>query len=135
MNFDSKRLALLFAALVSLVWNLYLVVSATFNSTSILPRVAGGQFDSIPVFLRVMFGIQSLLIIYQLYFVVRLYQRGGAWSKNSYLLTRVFLVLTGVSAIMNFVSRSSQERWNTIPAVLIALAYYLLGNVRYRPTK
>ena len=126
---------LLAGVLISFLWNFYLVLGATLNSTSVLTRVAGGHFHSLPIGLRIAYGIQTLLIIYQFYFVIRLFQRNGAWSRNSYLFARIFLALSAVSALVNAVSRSSAERWNAIAAAIIAVGYYFLGNVNLRPTK
>lgn len=129
-----QRKTILVAAWVALLWNLYLVLGAALNVESILPRVAGGSFESLPFGLRFMYGIQTLLVVFQFFFLARLYDRNGAWSKNSYLITRIFLVLSAVSAVVNSVSRSPLERWNAIAAVVIAVAFYVLGNVKSRPT-
>lgn len=130
-----KNKLLLAGVLASFIWNFYLVSGATLNSSAVLTRVAGGNFDSIPLGLRIAYGVQTLLIVYQFYFVIRLYQRNGAWSRNSYLFARIFLALSAVSALVNAVSRSSAERWNAIAAAIIAIGYYFLGNVNLRPTK
>ena len=130
-----KNKLLLVGVLASFIWNFYLVLGATLNSSAVLTRVAGGNFDSIPVGLRIAYGVQTLLIVYQFYFVIRLFKRNGAWSRNSYLFARIFLALSAVSALVNTVSRSSVERWNAIAAAIIALGYYFLGNINLRPTK
>ena len=126
---------LLGAVLASFIWNFYLVLGATLNNKSILNRVAGGGFESMPLGLRIAYGVQSVLIIYQMYFIVRLYFRNGTWSKNSYLLARIFMALSGVSTLVNAISRSSAERWNAIAALIITVGFYYLGNVNLRPTK
>lgn len=130
-----KNKLLLVGVLASFIWNFYLVLGAALNSSAVLTRVAGGNFDSIPVGLRIAYGVQTLLIVYQFYFVIRLFKRNGAWSRNSYLFARIFLALSAVSALVNAVSRSSAERWNAIAAAIIAIGYYFLGNVNLRPTK
>lgn len=126
---------LLGAVLLSFFWNFYLVLGATLNDRSILTRVAGGGFDSMPSGLRIVYGVQSVLILYQMYFIVKLYLRNGTWSKNSYLLARIFMALSGVSTLVNAISRSSAERWNAIAALIITVGFYYLGNVNLRPTK
>jgi hypothetical protein len=129
-----KNRLLLGGVLASLVWNFYLVLGATLNNKSILTRVAGGGFDSMPMGLRIAYGVQSALIIYQMYFVTMLYRRNGAWSKNSYLIARIFLILSGVGTLVNAISRSPAERWNAIAALIITVGFYFLGNVNLRPT-
>lgn len=131
----TQKKVLLVGAWIALVWNLYLVLGATFNVSAILPRVAGGGYESLPVGLRFVYGIQTLLVVFQFAFLARLYTRDGAWSKNSYLITRIFLILSGVSALVNAISRSHLERWNALPAALIAVAFYVLGNVKSQPIK
>ena len=130
-----QRKTILVAAWVALLWNLFLVLGATLNVESILPRVAGGGYDSIPLGLRFVYGIQTLLVVFQFFFLARLYERNGAWSKNSYLITRIFLILSALSTLVNSVSRSSLERWNAIAAVVITLAFYVLGNIKTKPTQ
>jgi len=130
-----QRKVILSSAWMALLWNLYLVVGAALNIEAILPRVAGGGFESMPTGLRFVYGFQTLLVGFQFFFLARLYLRNGAWSKASYLITRIFFVLSVVGALMNAVSRSPLERWNAIAAVVIAIAFYVLGNVKTRPTR
>jgi hypothetical protein len=130
-----QKKVILAGAWLALLWNLYLVLGATFNVEAILPRVAGGGFDSLPGGLRFVYGIQTLLVAFQFAFLARLYARERAWSRNSYLVTRIFLILSGVSTLVNAVSRSHLERWNAIAAAVIAVAFYVLGNVKTQPIK
>ena len=130
-----KNRLLLGAVLASFLWNFYLVFGAVLNNRSILTRVAGGGYESMPTGLRIVYGVQSILVIYQMYFIVKLYLRNGTWSKNSYLLARIFMALSGVSTLVNAISRSSAERWNAIAALIITIGFYFLGNINLRPTK
>ena len=130
-----KRKIVLVAALVSLVWNFFHVAAATLNISSLLPHDAGGQIHSLPMALRATYGVQVLVIIFQSFFIFQLYQRGGAWSKTSYLLARIFLILSAVSALVNVASRSSVERWNAIAAMVIAYGFFLLADIKFRPTR
>lgn len=129
-----KRKAILAGVMISLLWNTYLVAGGAINAKSLLPRIAGGQYTSLPAILQFIYVIETAITLFQFYFVLRLYRLGGAWSKNSYLITRVFLALSALSALVNVVSKSHLERWNTIAAVVIALGYYVLGNVKFKPT-
>ena len=45
------------------------------------------------------------------------------------------MALSGVSTLVNAISRSSAERWNAIAALIITVGFYYLGNVNLRPTK
>lgn len=130
-----KKKTVLAAALISLAWNLYLVIAATLNVTSLLPRIAGGQYHSLPMALRFVYAIQGIIVVFQIFFIIQLYIRNGAWSKNSYLLARIFLLLAGISAFVNFASRSPAERWNALAAAIIAYAYFVLAEMKLRPRR
>lgn len=131
----TKKQIILGASLIALLWNLYLVIGATFNVHSLLTHVAGGRYDSIPVALRFAYGVQTLIVLFEIIFILALYQHAGAWSKNSYLLSRIFVILSVMSAFVNFVSKSSDERWNTIAAAVIAYGFFSLAEMRFRPRR
>lgn len=130
-----KKKIIFGALLLAFAWNLFLVIAATLNISSILPRVAGGQLDTMPTGLRVLYGFQALLVIFQIYFSAQLYQRKGAWSKRSFLLARVFLIAAAFGAVVNLVSPSPDERWNAIAATIIAYGFYVLAGPSSRPTR
>ena len=120
---------------MALLWNLYLVIGAALNVSSLMSRVAGGRYHSLPMALRFAYSIQSLIVIFEIFFIVALYKHVGAWSKNSFLLSRIFLILSVLSAFVNFASRSSDERWNTIPAVIAAYGFFSMAEMRFRPRR
>lgn len=130
-----KKKIVLAASLLSLGWNLYLTASVALNSLSVAPRVAGGELQSFSGALRFTYAVQAIVVIFQFFFMVQLFKRNGVWSKSSYLLARIFLILSGLSAVVNLFSRSSEERWNVIPASAIALGYLVLGALNFRPKK
>lgn len=128
-----KKKIVLAASLLSLGWNLYLTASVALNSLSVAPRVAGGELHSFSGALRFTYAVQAIVVIFQFFFMVQLFKRNGVWSKSSYLLARIFLILSGLSAVVNLFSRSDLERWNVIPASVIALGYLILGALNFRP--
>lgn len=130
-----KKKILLAASLLSLGWTLYLTASVALNSLSVAPRVAGGQLHSFSGALRFTYAVQAIVILFQFFFIVQLFKRSGVWSKSSYLLARIFLILSGLSAAVNLFSRSSVERWNAIPAIVIALGYLVLGALNFQPRR
>lgn len=130
-----KKRILLGAALLSLTWDFFLMVAATFNVKSLLPQIAGGQYDSLPIALRLIYAIQGALVIFQFFFIIQIYFRNGVWSKNSYLLARIFLILYTVSTFVNVVSHSSRERWNALASAIIAIAFYVLAEMKFRPRR
>ncbi len=132
-----KRLVVLAASLLSLAWTFYLTASVALNVTSVAPRVAGGQLHSFSGALRFTYGVQAIVVIFQLIFLVQLFKRSGVWSNASHLLARIFLILSALSAIVNLLSKNPLERWNAIPAFAIAYGYLVIGalNIRPRPKR
>lgn len=130
-----KKKLVLVAALASLVWSFYLMAAVTLNDTSVANRVAGGQLHAFSGALRFTYAVQGLLMIFQFFFLIQLFKKGGIWSRTTYLWSRVFFVLSALSAVANLVSRSAAERWNTVPAVLIAFGYLVLGDLHLRPKR
>jgi hypothetical protein len=130
-----KKKVVLGASLLSLAWTLYLTASVAFNSLSVAPRVAGGQLHTFSGALRFTYAVQAVVVLYQLFFLVQLFKRNGVWSKSSYLLARVFLILSGLSGAVNLMSKSPLERWNAIPAFAIAYAYIALGALNFQPRR
>ncbi len=128
-----KQKIVLVLSLLSLAWMFYLTASVALNFLSVAPRVAGGGLHSFSGALRFTYGVQTLIVLFQLFFVVQLFKRSGAWSNTSYLLARIFLILSGLSAVINLMSRNPIERWNAIPAFVIAYAYVVLGALNFRP--
>lgn len=130
-----KKQVILGASLIALLWNFYLVIGATLNISSFMTRVAGGHYHSLPVGLRFAYGVQTLIVLFEFIFIVALYQHSGAWSKNSYLLSRIFLILSVMSAFVNFASRSSDEKWNALAGAIIAYGFFSLAEMRFKPRK
>lgn len=128
-----KKKILLVATLLSLGWTLYLTASVALNRLSVAPRVAGGELHSFSAALRFTYGVQAIVVLFQVFFIVQLFMRNGVWSKSSYLLARIFLILSALSALVNLVSRNPTERWNAIPAFVMALGYLVVGELNFQP--
>lgn len=130
-----KKKTVLLASLLSLVWTFYLTASVALNAISVAPRVAGGQLHAFSGALRFTYGVQAIVVIVQFLFLIQLFKRSGVWSNSSYLLARIFLILSALSAVVNLASRSPLERWNAIPAFVIAYGYLVLGALNFRPRR
>ena len=114
---------LLFPALVI---NFYLVFSGVLNIKSMLPRIAGGGFESLPVGLRLIYLGFSVFMIWQLLYSNRLITLETPWSSRTDRTVGFLIILSVFSALINAISRSPVERWNAIPALMVALGFYLL---------
>lgn len=130
-----KKKIVLVASLLSLGWTLYLTAAVALNMISVAPRVAGGQLHSFSFALRFTYSVQAIVVIFQFIFLFQLFKRSGVWSNTSYLLARIFLILSTLSAIVNLASRNPLERWNAIPAFAIAYGYLVLGALNFRPRR
>ncbi len=105
------------AVALSLAWNVFLVMGVIANQSYAFSRAAGGQFNSFPIGIRFAYILNLAVVIYQ---GVILFTA----SKRSQLVVKGIFVLSIVSVIVNALSRSTAERWNAIPAALIAYAFY-----------
>ena len=130
-----KKKVILAAALLALLWTFYLMASVALNHLSVSPRVAGGHLHSFSDPLRFTYGVEALMMIFQFFFLIKIFQRHGVWSNTTTLLAKIFLVLAIMSIVVNAVSRSSAERWNAISALAIAYAFYELADLRIKPRR
>ena len=110
--------ALVFA---SFAWSLYLVVGVVLGADYALTRAAGGQFDSFPTYLRILYLINTVVIVWQVVVYMRLLQNKAikpVWTLKA------FVILGAIGTLANAASRSADERWNVIPALIIAYGFW-----------
>ncbi len=108
-----KRL-LPIAFYLSCAWSLFIVGLVVFNVDWALPRAAGGQFESFPNWLRIVYIGNLALLSIQLF----------AYVKKRLPLIRIFFWLSLLSTFVNLISRSPLERWNALPAGIAAFALW-----------
>ena len=102
---------------ISLTWNFYLVVGVILNQSYALTRAAGGQYSTFPTGIRIAYLVTLAILIYQvLLFFTNV--------KRPEWICKAFFFLGIASFIVNAISRSSNERWNAIPAAVIAYGFY-----------
>ena len=102
---------------ISLLWNVYLVLGVILNQSYALTRAAGGQYETFPIGIRVAYLFTLAIVIYQVLLFFTAVKR-PAW------IYKAFFFLGIASTLVNAISRSSNERWNAIPAALIAMGFY-----------
>lgn len=117
---------ILAAVLVASAWNLVLVAGAVFNAHWVLTRVSGGQYESLPIGLRITNLGFTVLTVWIMLFAWRLWKSGGARNAGDARWAKVIVILYSASAFINAISRSSDERFNAIPAVILAGGIMLL---------
>ena len=116
-NLSAMNRSLKIAVALSLAWNVFLVMGVIANQSYAFSRAAGGLFNSFPIGIRIAYILNLAVVIYQgvILFISK---------KRSILIVKSIFVLSIVSVIVNALSRSTAERWNAIPAALIAYAFY-----------
>ena len=109
------------AVFASFAWNLYLVAGVMLDASYALDRAAGGQFEIFPTYLRVVYILNFALILYQLVIFTRFSY--GLAIKPKWIV-KAFVILGVLGILANAASRSANERWNVIPALVITAAFY-----------
>jgi uncharacterized membrane protein len=110
--------ALKLATTISLLWNIYLVIGVINNSSYALTRAAGGQYETFPNGVRAAYVVTLMILLYQSLVVL------GNHQTPRWVLTAM-LVMGVLSVVVNVISRSGNERWNAIPAAIIAYSVFL----------
>jgi hypothetical protein len=109
------------AVYASFAWNLYLVGGVMLGASFALNRAAGGQFEVFPTYIRIIYILNFALIVYQVVIFGR-YEYGIA-IKPKWIIN-AFVILGVMGIIANAASRSAEEHWNVIPAIIITFAFY-----------
>ena len=110
------------AVLLSFIWNLILLIGVVLNMDYALPRAAGGQFESFPTSIRLLYVSQTFVVVYQIFIYLQIMQNRTVkpiWAP------KLFAYLGLVSIFMNAISRSTQEQINVIPAAIISVAFFI----------
>jgi hypothetical protein len=110
--------------ILSFTWNIFLLVGVALNLGFVHTRAAGGQFTDFPTAIRVLYLLQLALVMYQAWIFTRIFhsvQIRLKWAPKFFVLLGFFGIL------LNAASRSSNERWNVIPAAVITWAFWYYG--------
>ena len=120
-----KRLHILvLLAQLALIYNTVLLLSVTLNLDWAKPRAAGGEFDSFPIALRIIYLGMAIGMIFLMRFLWR--HRRYPLSRSGLRAARLLGYLFALSTVTQLISRSPEERFNAIPAVIISLAFFSL---------
>ena len=120
-----SRNPLVFAiVLLSFAWNLFLLLGVVLNLGFVHTRAAGGQFTDFPTGIRVAYVLQLALVTYQVW-IFKLISHSDP-VKPSWI-PKLFFILGILGILANAASRSSNERWNVIPAAIITWSFWYYG--------
>ena len=125
MRQNLSRNPLVFGAvLLSFAWNIFLLVGVILNSGFVHTRAAGGQFTDFPASIRVVYVLQLVLVVYQVWIFKQIFHTEPIRLK---WLPRFFVIVGIFGILANAASRSSNERWNVIPAAIITWSFWYYG--------
>ena len=120
-----KRSILIGLAQLSLLANSLILISVTLNLEWVRTRAAGGQFSDFPVLIRVVYFVMFVLMIALMVWLWN--NRSTHLSSGGIRLVKFLAVLFSISTVFQLISRSPDERWNAIPAMILALTFFQLA--------
>ena len=125
MRQNLSRHPLIFSAvLLSFAWNIFLLVGVILNIGFAHTRAAGGQFTDFPISIGAVYVLQLALVLYQCWIFKLIFHTAPIRLK---WLPRFFVIVGFLGILVNAASRSSNERWNVIPAAIITWAFWYYG--------
>jgi hypothetical protein len=110
---------------LSLFYNAIILISVTLNLHWVTSRAAGGQYESFPVLIRIIYLLMTVLTLTLMKWLWR--NRSGILSGNGKRLSTWLAIIFAISTFLQLISRSSDERWNAIPASIVALTFWNLS--------
>ena len=120
MNRSINRIWLA-AGEISLLFNLVLLISVVMNYDWVRTRAAGGGFDDFPTGIRAIYFAMTVFMFFLMFYLRDLHL--GSMKGNRPRAARWITYLFLLSALTQLISRSPDERWNAIPALIIALSF------------
>ena len=121
----TRRALLLLAAELSLLFNVAILLSVSLNFEWVRTRAAGGQFESFPLGIRLIYFVMAALMGLLIYWLWN--HRDGVLQRRSKRLARFLSYTFMVSTALQLISRSVDERWNAIPASILATTFWVLS--------
>ena len=112
-------------SIVSLVYNVALLTSVTLNLDWVRTRAAGGQFKEFPIGVRF---LDLLMALFMVFLVGMLWNhREKPMDAKGPIVTRIIGYTFFLSMFFQLISRSTDERWNAIPAAILAVTFILIS--------
>jgi hypothetical protein len=102
-----------------------LVGSVVLNLDWVRSRAAGGQFENFSIGIRIAYFFTTLLM---LFFMAMLWNhRVNPLQKRGPLVAKLIGYQFLVSTFFQLISRSSHERWNAVPALILTYVFLQLA--------
>jgi hypothetical protein len=108
---------------LSLSWGILLNIAVVANLDFVRPLAAGGQFDTFPTAIRLIYSVQTFWLLYQTYVFYRLTKEFPI--KPRWIVT-IFIYLGLIGTLLNLVSQSNLERLNALPLAVVTYSFWKL---------
>lgn len=112
-------------SLISLAYNVVILFSVTLNLDWVRTRAAGGQYSNFPIGIRFVYLFMASFMIFLIGMLWN--HRSAPMDANGPKVARLVGYTFFVSTFFQIISRSADERWNAIPALIIAVTFILLS--------
>ena len=112
-------------SIISLIYNVAILFSVTLNLDWVRTRAAGGQYETFPIEIRF---VDFLMGIFMLFLIAMLWnRREKPMDEKGPMVTRIIGYTFFISMFFQIASRSMDERWNAIPAGILAVTFIALS--------
>ncbi|CAB4565102.1 unannotated protein [freshwater metagenome] len=117
----------LMLAELALALNIVILASVTLDLDWVRSRAAGGQFEEFPLVIRILYLATAIGTLFLMRFLWRLQSDATVRQRN---VAKWLGLLFLLSTFTQLISRSPNERFNAIPAVIIAFAFFRASRIR-----
>ena len=120
-----NRIYLIYASILALSYNFVILISVALNQEWVRTRAAGGQYETFPITIRVIYFLMSIFMGTLIFWLWD--HRNQSLNPQSKKLARILGYTFVVSTLLQIISQSSDERWNAIPALVLAITFLTMG--------
>ena len=115
---------LISASIVSLLYNVFILFSVSMNMEWVRTRAAGGQYENFPIWIRILYFVMASFMGSLIFWLWD--HRYGVVEGRSKTFAKGLSYLFIISTLLQLISRSADERWNAIPASILAITFWVL---------
>ena len=112
-------------SLLSLLYNIAILLSVTLNLDWVRTRAAGGQFKEFPIGVRFVYLLMALFMFFLIGMLWN--HRDKPMDAKGPMVTRIIGYTFFLSMFFQLISRSANERWNAIPAAILAVTFIFIS--------
>lgn len=121
MKRDQLPQSLVIAGELSLIFNVVILSSVFLNVDWVRNRAAGGVFEQFPWSIRIIYLVMAGFMIILMKILFDIYR--GKAAERTLKSAKWIGYLFVLSTFLQLISRSPEERWNALPAALVALCF------------